>query len=112
LHETEEQAKEEIQEVFKTLQSEAAVDGEFADEIDHLYYGKIIGSVLENQKGYELERLGNRMEYTILSGWTPQGLIENVNKYIADGWKPCGGAIYADGGEYAGFAQAMIRETK
>ena len=64
------------------------------------------------------------MAYKILSASWPESLAEKVNKYIKDGWKPCGSMSstgeQTDGIDYHGqsepvrtintFYQPMARE--
>ena len=55
------------------------------------------------------------MEYTVIEGYYLDGLIEEVNKAIGNGWEPQGGITfqyiqkeYED--NYTTYAQAMVRE--
>lgn len=63
--------------------------------------------------------LGGGMEYKIIvklqmSEGTVEGtiklLVEEVNKYIAQGWKPIGGVAYAQESHLRWVMQAMIKE--
>lgn len=45
------------------------------------------------------------MEYTVLNAITLKGLIKDVNKKLAEGWKLQGGIAHG-----AGYNQAMIKE--
>lgn len=51
------------------------------------------------------------MEYTIIEGRGPVGMVKEVNKMIEQGWVPQGGLITTskDNGSPDWFYQAMIR---
>lgn len=49
------------------------------------------------------------MEYTIISKYNMNDLIEEVNSFINKGWIPQGG-IYQD--NYDSYCQAMINNSK
>ncbi len=50
------------------------------------------------------------MEYIVLKSTKIEGIVEIVNKYIKEGWKPQGG-ICESGTEGYLFFQAMTKES-
>ena len=50
---------------------------------------------------------GQRMEYKIVLGRSPDGLSKKVNEEIENGWRPQGGLVKND----MGMAQAMVRNV-